>query len=340
MPTDNKITIRNVAARAGVSISSVSRALNGHPNVSQDLRERVQAAVKELGYRPDFLAHGLRRGSTYSIGFLVGSLSNPVIADISDGAAEVLASHGYAMTLVCSQNKPELDVSYLRFLSHRQVDGFIVSSAANGPDQAGPLITELGIPTVMLDRDLPAGEHVSAVQSDHVSGMQAAVEHLLTQGHGRIGLVGGFEFFYPASQRLVGFKKALHSAGRPVDPTLMRSAGMNASAAYIETLALLSSQNPPTALIAGGNLPLVGMLQAMQERGVAVGRDIALVGCDDTALTRLYTPPITTITRDLRLLGETAARLLIETMKQKGRKIVTLPTKLAVRESSISAISR
>jgi LacI family transcriptional regulator len=148
-------------------------------------------------------------------------------------------------------------------------------------------------------------------------------------------LIGGLEFFYPARMRLAGFKAALTEAGLQVDPTFIRSVGMHASAAYVETLALLALQTPPTALIAGGNLTLVGMLQALQERGIVVGRDIAIVGCDDTALTRLYTPPITVITRELRLLGETAARLLLETMEHGGGRTVTLPTQLVVRASSV-----
>jgi LacI family transcriptional regulator len=335
MALEKKATIREVAGRAGVSISSVSRVLSGHPHVSEALRVRVEAAVKELRYQPDLVALSLRRGYTYAIGFLVGNLSNPVIADISDGAAEVLASHGYVMSLICSQNNPQLDVSYLRFLSQRQVDGLIVSSAAHGPDQAGPLLVELELPTVMLDRDRLAGAHISAVQSDHISGMKAAVSHLLAQGHQRIGLIGGPEFFYPARMRLAGLKAGLDEAGLQAEPSLIRSVGMQASAAYIETLSLLSYPSPPTALIAGGNLILVGMLQALQERGIVVGRDIAIVGCDDTALTRLYTPPITVITRDLRLLGEIAARLLLETMNQGGGRTTTLPTRLVIRGSSM-----
>jgi LacI family transcriptional regulator len=336
MPDHKKITIRDVAERAGVSISSVSRTLSHHPHVSESLRQRVELAVHELNYQPDFLGHSLRRGRTHSIGFLIGSLSNPVIADISDGAAEVLASHGYAMTLVCSQNDPQQDGDYLRFLARRQVDGLIVSSAAKEPDQAGFIVVELGIPTVMLDRDLLPGEHISAVQSDHVSGMRAAVNHLLKQGHRRIALIGGLDFFYPARQRLIGFKAAFAENDIPLDPALVRSVGMDTAVAYTETLALLSSSAPPTALIAGGNLILVGILQALQERDIIVGQDLALIGCDDTALARLYKPAITVISRDLRLLGETAAYLLTETMDQSGGKAITLPTQLIVRESSIT----
>jgi LacI family transcriptional regulator len=335
MSTNKKVTIRDVAAHVGVSISSVSRVLNGHPYVSKALRVRVEAAARELGYQPDFLAHSLRRGNTRSIGFLVGTISNPVMADIFASVANVLASYGYAMILVCSQNDPQLDASYLRFLAHRKVDGLIVSSAANGPDQASSIITELEIPTVMLDRHLPTGTHISAVQSDHAGGMRAAVRHLLDQGHRRIALIGGPEFFDPARERLRGFSDAFCEARVSVDPALVRSVGMHESAGYVETLALLTHPNPPTALIAGGNLILIGVLKALRERGIAIGHDLALVGCDDIDLARLYVPSITVIARDLRLLGETAARLLLETMQQGGGSLVTLPTRLVVRESSV-----
>jgi LacI family transcriptional regulator len=109
---------------------------------------------------------------------------------------------------------------------------------------------------------------------------------------------------------------------------------MHESAGYVETLALLGRSKPPTALIAGGNLILVGVLQALQERDILVGRDIALVGCDDTSLARLYRPSISVIARDLAVMGETAARLLLETMNQGGGRVITLPTRLIVRESS------
>ena len=334
MTIDRKVTIHDVARRAGVSISSVSRALSDHPHVSDNLRARVEAAVQELNYQRDFLGHSLRRGRTNSVGFLVGNLSNPVIADISDGAAEVLAAREYAMTLVCSQNDPDQDVAYLRFLTHRQVDGLIVSSAANGPGTLPSLIAELGIPTVMLDRELVEAPHVSAVQSDHVSGMQAAVNHLLAQGHRRIALIGGPEFFFPARRRLAGFRLAYEGSDLPLDAALLRAVGMDTQAAYAESLRLLALPDPPTAFIAGGNLILVGILQALQERNIVVGRDLALIGCDDTALAQLYKPAITVIARNLRLLGETAAQLLTETIEQAGGKVVILPTNLVVRDSS------
>lgn len=171
----NKITIRDVAKQAGVSISSVSRALSNHPHVSDALRTRVRNAALSLGYQPDFLAHSLRRGTTYSVGFVVGTISNPIMADISASLGNVLADHGYAMMLLSSQNRPELDTTYIQFLAHRQVSGLVLSTAADGVTEADQLIQSLGIPAVMLDRQRPLADHVSAVQSDHRSGMQATL---------------------------------------------------------------------------------------------------------------------------------------------------------------------
>ena len=334
MSSGSKVTIREVARYAGVSISSVSRALSGHPYVSDGLRERVHQAANALGYHPDFLAHSLRSRQTRTIGFLVGTISNPVMADISASAAGVLAANGYAMTLVCSQNDPRMDVSYLRFLVHRRVDGLIVSSAANGPDQVSPVILELGVPTVMLDRDPPPGGHVSAVLSDHASGMRKAVNHLVQQGHRRIAFISGPEYFRPARERLRGFRQAMTEAGLSISAKQIRLIKIEEMASYRETLDLLSSPELPTALIAGGNLILIGVLKALRENGVAIGRDLALVGCDDIDVARIYTPSITVVARDLLNLGETTARVLIDTI-EKGQAVVqTLPTYLVVRESS------
>ena len=338
METNKKITIHDVARQAGVSISSVSRALSEHPHVSETLRLRVEQAARTLGYEPDFLAHSLRRGDTRSVGFLVGAISNPIMADIFTSASNYLAQHGYAMLLACSQNQPDADLDYLNLFARRQVSGVILSTAVNGLDAASALLHELTIPTVMLDRQRPEQPQVSAVQSDHSMGAKMAVLHLIEQGHRRIALIGGPDHFYPAQARLQGFMAGFAAAGVPVDLTLVRSVGMNQQVGYQETKALFALPAPPTALFAAGNLILTGVLQALRELGVTIGRDLALIGCDDTDLTRLHTPSITTVARDLGLIGETAANLLLSVMRHKRGETIMLPTQLLVRESSHCAL--
>ncbi|MEZ4734373.1 MAG: LacI family DNA-binding transcriptional regulator [Caldilineaceae bacterium] len=337
MNSTKKITIRDVARQAGVSISSVSRALSQHPHVSETLRGRVESAARTLGYEPDFLAHSLRRGDTLSVGFLVGAISNPIMADIFTSASNYLAHHGYAMILACSQNKAEADLAYLNLFVRRQVSGLILSTAVDGSDAVNTFISEMNVPTVMLDRHRMENPQVSAVQSDHSSGTKMAVLHLLQQGHRRISLIGGPDTFHPARARLAGFQAAFAEAGLPVEPALVRSVGMSQQVGYQETQALFALAHPPTALIAGGNLILTGVLQALHEMNVVIGRDLALIGCDDTDLTRLHTPSITVVARDLNLIGETAAELLLHVVRHKPAETVVLPTQLLVRESSTCA---
>lgn len=332
-----KVTIHDVAQYAGVSVGSVSRALNNYPHVSEELKNRVLAAATELGYEPAFLAHSLRRGETNSIGFLVGTIANPIIATIFEAAAEALADSGYAITLVSSRNKADLDIAYLRLLASRQVSGLIVSSAAESQDRSSALINNLGIPTVMLDRSIPFGEQIYAVQSNHFSGVKDAVHHLVTQGHRHIAFIGGPENFYPTQQRFLGYRKALDEAGIPLRRELIRFTSFTETDALAEALVLLRHKPLPTALIVAGNIILIGALMALQDRHLIVGRDMALVACDDMPLTQLYRPPITTISRDLNLLGKTAARLLLRGIQDKKgntEHIIKLPTKLIIRKST------
>ncbi|GIV75994.1 MAG: hypothetical protein KatS3mg050_0388 [Litorilinea sp.] len=138
-----------------------------------------------------------------------------------------------------------------------------------------------------------------------------------------------------AQQRLAGFYAALEDAGIAPDPGLIRAVGMAEEVGYREARALFSRPDPPRALIAGGNLVLIGILRAVQELGIVIGRDLALIGCDDTDLTRIYHPPITVIHRDLAQMGAMAARVLVDTMQGGGRQVVQLPTQLVIRASSL-----
>ena len=330
-------TIHDVAQHARVSVSSVSRALNNYPHVSEALKTRVVEAAEELDYQPAFLAHSLRRGETNSIGFLVGTIANPVISTIFEAAAEALATDGYAMSLVSSRNQADLDIACLRLLASRQVSGLIVSSASESPEPSRRFIQEMNIPTVMLDREPVAGERVFAVRSDHESSVREATFHLIENGHRDIGFIGGPQGFYPTQQRFRAYQEALAEARIPLRGELVRFTSFTERDAFAEALLLLRSRPLPTALIVAGNIILIGALQALQDRQLEVGRDMALVACDDIHLTQLYRPPVTAIRRDLNLLGKTAAHLLLQGIQNKGNRtdrVIKLPTQLMIRESS------
>jgi LacI family transcriptional regulator len=325
--------MREVAALANVAISSVSRVLSGHPDVSPAMRARVLAAVRQLEYEPDFLAQSLRRGATLSVGFVVGDISNPLMADIVSGAESVLRGAGYSILLMNSENDPSLDVAHVRFFLSRRVDGLILSLASERDPRTLELLRGVEVPIVVVDRDVPPEVRASAVLSDHRSGMTAAVNHLLDLGHRRIALVAGSLDVRPGHARLAAMREAIAARGLP-DTTTAIAGTFSAEHGEAATNELLKAADRPTAIIVGSNQLLVGCLRALRRHGIRVGEDISLVTCDDVPLVDLYEPPIASISRDSVELGRTAARLLLRRLHDEaGPEVVINPTVFTPRAS-------
>src|ERR1041385_1897750 len=183
--------MREVADRAGVAISSVSRVLSDHPDVSPKMRRTVMAAVRELGYQPDMLAQGLRRGKTFSVGFTVSDIANPVLAGIVTGAEKRLRQGGYSLLLTNSEGNPDLDVEHIHLLSRRRVDGLILSLAEENHPATVAALQQVTLAVVLVDRDIPTGLDARCVAFDHALGMRAATAKLLELGHRNIALIVG-----------------------------------------------------------------------------------------------------------------------------------------------------
>ena len=329
--------MREVATLAGVAMSSVSRVLSGHPDVSADMRARVLATVEALGYEPDFLAQSLRRGATLSVGFVVGDISNPLFASLISGAESVLRAAGYSMLVMNSENDPALDAAHIGFFESRRVDGMILSLASERKHATLDALDQLEQPVVVIDRDLPARLGASAVLSDHRAGMISAVDHLVDLGHERIGLVAGLAEIRPGRERLAGFRNALSRRGL-ADRGLTVTGPFSAEHGDEATETMLASADPPTALIAGGNQILVGCLRALARRHLAVGRDVSLVTCDEVPLTEFHEPPIAAIARDSAALGGTAADLLMRRISRSSQpETVVLATTFVPRASCAPA---
>jgi LacI family transcriptional regulator len=239
------------------------------------------------------------------------------------------------MLLINAENDPTLSCAYVQLMARRRVDGLLIDSGVAGWEQVADDLVRLQIPAVLFDRDLPPdAPHLSVVQNDLAGGMRAAVAHLVAEGHRRIALINGPDWWWSARERLQAYLEGLQAGGLTPSPELIRSMTMAVAPAYDEAVALLHAPCPPTALIVGGNILLLGVLRALQAHGCAVGRDLALVGADDLDLTQLYSPPISVISRDLTLRGEMAIQLLMETIRRGTGRVITLPTELIVRESS------
>jgi LacI family transcriptional regulator len=324
--------MKEVADRAGVAISSVSRVLSDHADVSAAMRERVMKAVEDLGYEPDFVAQSLRRQSTRSVGFVMADIANPLFAEIAQGAESVLRERGFSMMITDSEGQPELDGRHIRLFSQRRVDGMLLSLASEQDEGTLAQLRALSLPVVIIDRDVPADVEASAVLLDHRQGMREAVEHLLDLGHRRIGLIGG-ETLRPSRERRAGLEDAY--AARGLERTFQEVGGeITPEQGQTAMRQMLDGPEPPTAVIAAANRFLVGVLREVRGRGLRVGKDISIVSCDAIDLTEVYDPPIAVVARDNREIGRRAAELVLSAVADPGEPMsVVLPTTFLPRPS-------
>lgn len=327
-----RASMREVAERAGVAMSSVSRVLSGHPDVSSAMSARVMQAVAELDYQPDMLAQSLRRRETLTVGFVVGDISNPLFSEIVTGAESAFHANGYSMLLTNSLGDPLLEAAHIQLLTQRRVDGLVISVLDETHVATLARLREIDIPVVVLDRNVPAEIDVSRVLSDHRSGMKAATQHLLDLGHRRIALIGGPEV-RPAVERRGGLLEAFAERGLPATYILDEgSFSVEAGAAAMRRL--LDRAEPPTAVIAGGNQLMLGALCVISERRIRLGTELSFVGCDDVAITDLYQPAVAVVRRDNIAMGRAAAELLIDRMREDGGPSeLVLPTEFDARPS-------
>lgn len=332
--TQRRVSIRDVSTVANVAMSSVSRVLSDHPDVSPKLRARVLEAVAELGYEPDYLAQSLRRGATLSVGFVMADISNPLMAEIASGAEAAFQAAGYSMVLMNAHNELDLEASHIRFLSTRRVDGMLLSLSSESARSTQRLLTRLEVPYVLIERKLPPRFHAPSVVSDHRSGIRTAVSDLIDRGHRRVGLLTGSLDIRSGRERLAGMREALEIRGLDADNGIAVSCGLSPANGERATEDLLDLVNPPTAIIAGGNQLLVGTLRALAKRNLKVGPDIALIAVDQVPITEFYSPPIAVVARNTTGLGRAAADLLLRRIKgDMSDGTVVLPTTFVWRPS-------
>jgi LacI family transcriptional regulator len=328
---NEKVGMREVAKRAGVAISSVSRVLTDSPDVSEVMRNRVLDAVAALGYERDLLAMSMRTGATQSIGFVAINVSNPVIATNSVGAENELSKSGYSLLISNSQGNPELDADYIKHFASRRVDGLILSITDEENPRTLEMLRAFKKPIVLIDRELPSDIPAGAVLHDHASGVMPAAQHLINLGHRRIVLISGAPRVRPSRERALALKAAAKS--NPDVKVTLIPGGYSEIHGYETTLKIMREPNPPTAIFVGGNQILVGVLRALRELKLKVPTDVSLVTCDDLPLAEFIDPPLARVTRDAMNVGEKAAELLLEQINGAEPRTIILPTSFAVGES-------
>jgi LacI family transcriptional regulator len=328
-------TIKEVARLAGVAPSSVSRAMNGHADVSEVLRQRVMQAASQLGYQPDLLAQSLRRGATRTVGFIVRDISVPLFAGIVKGAEQELESRGYSILLTNSLRSPALEAKHIGVLCQRRVDGLILSLQSERAAETVNALRRVQVPVVLLDREV-SGVSADAVLFDHASGVRDAVTALLGLGHRRVGFVLGSPLTRASRDRLRGFRSGFERAGLPLRCEDVRQMEVYAPGFAAEaTRSLLGRPSPPTALVAGDAQLGVGMLLALKGLGLRHGADVSVVVCDDVELFQAMDPPVSVVARNAEDMGVLAARLLAQRLRDHAapRMEEVLPTEFVLRGS-------
>lgn len=332
------VTIRDVAQAAGVSLSSVSRALNGGKNVSARVARDVAAAADRLGYQPDFLARSLRTRSSGMVGCLVSDVSNPLNASIVQAAEARLRDAGYLLVVASTANDPARERAAADAFRGRRMDGMLVAPGSEANDKAWRGLVTAGTPVVIVDRDAPDDDdavHWPTVQVDHRGGAKAATRYLIALGHRRIALLTANDRMRPSRERIAGFRETFAEAG--IDPAgaqlcLQRSA---MDFAHGDALALLRGSQRPTAMIALGTRILAGTLRAARDLGLSVPTDLSVLSVGDTDLAAVHTPAVTALRWNLADVGRAAAELLLQRLRGEagGARSHALPVDLVLRDS-------
>lgn len=335
MATGRRATLTDVAAAAGASRSTTSRALSGNGYVSPEVRDRVQRAAKALGYVPDAMARSLKRRSSSSLGVLVSDLGNTFYAQLAAGASRRATQLGWTTVLSDTLGDPKAEIKAASAFLELRVAGVVVTPVTAGISK---WLADHEIPTVEVDRSF-GHQGVDTVAVDNLRAAQRATEHLIALGHRRIALLIDETDWTTGRQRQEGFVNALRSADLPHAPEDIVASGWDADAAAAATAELLSAESPPTAIFAANNLLAEGAWRAIQDAGLRVPRDISVIAFDEAPWMTLVRPSLTTVLQNPLALGEAAISQVVDRIQRPTdpRRDVVLAAELQVRGSTAPA---
>ncbi|MBO0803810.1 MAG: LacI family DNA-binding transcriptional regulator [Nocardiopsaceae bacterium] len=307
------VSIKEVAAHAGVSVATVSNVLNRPDVVAEATRERVNASIQELGFVRNESARQLRAGRSRMIGLVVLDVANPFFTDLARGVEDEASKAGLAVILCNSDDQESKEARYLELLEEHRVQGVLITPGA-GAGARLEALRRRGVPAVLVDRRSDSDDQCS-VSVDDVRGGDLAVSHLLAGGHQRIAYVSGPSAVRQVADRREGALRALDRAGRAAgELRVIEASGLNVAAGQRAgaTVAGTSADARPTAVFCANDLIALGVLQELTRSRIRVPEDVALVGYDDIDFAAAAAVPLTSVRQPRQDLGRTAARLLLE----------------------------
>ncbi len=330
-----RVTISDVARAAGVSPATVSRVLNTSETVSPVLAERVLAAVRALGYRPNSQARSLRTRATTVLGVIISDITNPFFTAMVRGVEDAANRAGYSVVLANTDEDLRKEQRYLEVAAAEQMAGVLLSPASP-TETVIDVLAERGIPVVTIDRRLERAD-VDQVMIDNHGAARTATLHLAGQGCRRIGFVAGRPGTTTGADRLAGYQAGLDEAGLPADPALVAVGGFRVDGGRDATTRLLALPERPDALFVANNLMTIGALDALDAAGVAFPGDLALAGFDDMMPALGLRSPITAVSQPTYEIGRQATDLLLRRVGGEvfPRRDITLTAELRIRASSL-----
>jgi LacI family transcriptional regulator len=331
-------TIKEVAEKAGVSIQTVSRVLNGRPDVSPETRLRVRQVMADLAYQPYAIARGLASRRTYTLGLIASDFSDYWFSQVVTGAEAVGYEHGYFFMLGSTGCTPQDEPAFLRLLTQRHVEGILFVRAGCPTDlEHLKNLQHSGIPVVSTGFYLPDADFGIA-EVDNVDGGRKATQYLIDLGHTQIAMITGPEGWKSVSDRSLGYQQALERSGIAVDPGLIvRGESWLHSSGFEAMKELLAKKQLFTAVFVQNDRMARGAIIALRQAGLRVPEDVSIVGYDDIPEAEYSDPPLTTIRQPMQEVGKAAASMLIKMIDEPDTAPlqVLFPTELVIRSSCI-----
>ncbi len=305
------VTIKDIAKKAGVSHSTVSRALHGNPLISDETVARIHKIAREMGYFPSAAARTLKTNRSQVLGVILSSMDDPFFSEVLQGVENEIQGSGYSLFIAAAQNNPEREREIVQTMVEHRTDGVIICSTSFSEDQ-GRSFLQYGVPIVVVNNQA-AEEFRYSIYHDDIYGSKQVTRHLIELGHKKIAYLGNTLSGRTNNDRLAGFKQAMETAELPIsaDFILEVSGGAPENSRTV-VKQLRNYPTRPTALICYNDMLAIGVLKEFQQSNIQVPQDISITGFDNIVFSAYTNPPLTTFDQPKRFIGSEAARLLLD----------------------------
>ncbi len=329
-------TIHDIARELKISASTVSRALQNNPRISQKTRDKIRELAETMGYRPNTLASNLRNKKSNTIGIVVPLINRHFFSSVISGVEEVAFKAGYTVVISQSNDLANKEIAIVQSMFANRVDGLIVSIAMQSTTfEHLKIFKKRNIPLVFFDRVVPEIETDKIVVDDYMGGFRVT-QHLIDQGYQRIGHMAGPQNLMTYADRKNGYADALKKNGIPYDESLVISSTLISESGVAAVQQMMELPNPPDAIFCGNDTTALSAMIYLRNKGIRIPEDMGIVGFSNEPFSKVVSPSISTIAQPAFLMGQKAAELILHQIAHKGKscQTVVLPTELIIRESS------